>query len=254
MATKKRKTDYDTFSLLLNERHFGFRSIQNISRRTLNHWRKLDHLVDHREKVVSGKPNYFSTLELVWISIISDLREMQIEHTKIKGVKHGLFAPVKASNGKKYPALEYYLMEVFERNVVIYIVLTNTNTLHIVNDLVYVDMLRAGEIENHTLISLNKQVRDTLHEVYKKPDFSEFTGLSIEEIQILGIIRNKAYKYIHITKKNGEIDCLEGTELIAEESRIVDLLKKGEYQNLEIKQHNGKIVSVHRTIRKKITK
>ncbi len=256
MESKQQKIDYDTFSLLLNERHFGMKRIKGVSRRTLTHWRKLDHLIDHREHIISGKPNFFSPIDLVWISIIADLREMSIEHSKIKGAKLGLFTPIKASNSKEYPAIEYYTMEVLQMNVAIYIILTSTNELHILNDLVYVDKLRSGEIENHTAISLNKQIKDTLTDIYKTPNFSEYNGLTTEEIQAIEIIRNKTFKYINITKENekGEIIRLEGTEQILEESKITDLLKKGAYQNLEIKQHNGKVVCINRTIRKKLTK
>jgi len=254
MIIKEEEIDYDTFRLLLNEQHFGVNKIEGVTKRTLNHWRKIGHLEDHREHIISGKPNFFSPLELVWISIISDLREMKIEHSKIKGVKSGLFALVKAENGKEYTALEYYMAQVFEFNVTLYIILSDTNELSILNDMVYIDKIKSGEIENHTAISLNKQIKDTLNEVYIIPEFSDFSDLTVEEIQVLTIIRNKTYKYINITKNNGEITRLEGVEEIKGSPRIEDLIKQRNYQNLEIKQHNGQIVCVYRKIRQKIKK
>ena len=255
MTSIQGTTDYTTYSLLLNKRYFGISKIGNVNRKTLSQWRKQGYLSEHRNKVISGKPNYFSPVELIWISIIADLREMCVEHPRIMGAKEGIFAPVKALDGKKYPALEFYMIEVLEMNVAIYIVLTHTNELHIVNDLVYVDMLKSGALENHILVSLNKQIRDALGVVYHIPDFSEYTGLSTQEIEIMEIIRNKAYKYIKITRQDGGVFRLEGTEQITEDiPKVTDLLKKGAFQHIEIKEHNGQVFCINRTIRKKIVK
>jgi hypothetical protein len=54
-----------------------------------------------------------------------------------------------------------------------------------------------------------------------------------------------------VTKKNGEIDMIEGTERISEKDRIIDILKQHEYQNIEIKQANGKVVLISRTVKQK---
>ncbi|WP_299243108.1 hypothetical protein [uncultured Aquimarina sp.] len=254
MAAKNKNIEYEIFSPLLNDRQFRFGNVDGLTRKSLHRWRKLGHIDDTREIIISGRPAYFSAVELIWISIITDLREMQIEHSKISELKFGLFAPVKAPNGKEYPALEYYMLQVFKKDITIYIVLNKSNELLIINDLIYHDKLKSGEIENHIAISLNKQIKDVLSEIFTIPDSNEFVGLSTQEIQVLQIIRNKTYKYINITKKDGEIKHLEGTEQILEASRITDLLKNGQYQDIEIKQHNGKVVCINRTIKKKITK
>jgi hypothetical protein len=252
MNTKKTTVAYHTYHLLLNQQHFELKHQQRVTTRVLHHWRKKGMLEDRRDKPASGHRNYYSLIDLVWISIIADLRHMQVEIDKIKSGKHGVFAPIKADN-TSCSALEYYIMHIFEYNVPVFIVVTDTDQLLMINDMVYFDKLRSGEIANHIAISLNKQIKDVLSELYITPDFSEFSGLTDKEMQVLYTIRSNTFKYINVTKKNGEITRLEGTEQITKSSRIADLLKKGEYQNLEIKQHNGKIVCINRTIRKKIT-
>ncbi|WP_035085279.1 hypothetical protein [Aquimarina latercula] len=257
MDTEQHSLDYRMYHLLLNEKQFGIKEVGDISKRVLVHWRKTGLLEDHRENQKSGHRNYFSVVDLIWISIIGDLRKMQIEANRIKKCKKGIFAMVKAENGISYPALEYYIAHVIQTNVPVYIILTDTEELLIVNDLVYLDKLKSAEIQNHTAISLNKQIKDTLSDVYEVPDFDEFAGLSIEEIQVLHIIRSKTYKYINITQQDGKITRLEGVEEIDGKFSIDDvkaLLKSGKYQNFEIKQHNGQIVCVQRRERRKVVK
>ncbi len=254
MGSTTNNIDYDTFSLLLNEKQFKLKQVENVSARALTHWRQRGLLEDHSKTFVSGKTVFFSALEIVWISIISDLRDMGVETSSIAKIRVGLFSNIKAANKKEYPALLYYMLEIIERNVSIYIVLTDKNDILMLNDLVYHAELKAGTIENHIAVSLNKQIRESLEEIAAIPNSSEFTGLSMEEIQVLQIVRNKTFKYITITKKDGNITKLESIEQITDKPRIEDILKAGDYQNLEIKQHNGKVVCINRTLRKKIKK
>ncbi|MDC6390407.1 hypothetical protein PP182_17080 [Maribacter sp. PR1] len=86
----------------------------------------------------------------------------------------------------------------------------------------------------------------------KNSNEQEPSGLSLSEIQVLEMIRNKSFLSIKLIIKNGEVDVIEGLERIHTGERIIDMLKQHDFQNLEIKQSNGKIVCVNRIFRKKI--
>ena len=75
--------------------------------------------------------------------------------------------------------------------------------------------------------------------------------LSLEEQQLIQMIRNNKFQSLKVIKKNGKIDMLEGVERIEKRMRIVDVLNQHDYQNIEIKQANGVIVSLKRTVRTK---
>ncbi|QKX05334.1 hypothetical protein HN014_10540 [Aquimarina sp. TRL1] len=250
--TVENKIDYDIYDILLNERQFELRPQKTISSRRLHNWRKIGLLEDNREFSGSGNVNYFSPVDLVWISIIIDLKNLQVAGEKIKNAQKGLFTPVKAGNNKMYPALQYFMTHIFETNTAVYMILNDTQELLILDDKQYFKNLKQGIIENHICIYLNKQIRDTLHDIYTYPDFKDFKGLSSKEIQVLNIIRSKAYKYIKITSSNGEMTRLEGTQRINKEKSLAKILKSGDYQDLEIKQHSGKVVWIDRTVRKKL--
>ena len=76
--------------------------------------------------------------------------------------------------------------------------------------------------------------------------------LSIEETQIIEMIRNEKFQSLKIIKRNGRIDMIEGVERIEEKQRIVDILKQHNYQNIEIKQSDGRIVHINRTVKTKV--
>ena len=77
-------------------------------------------------------------------------------------------------------------------------------------------------------------------------------GLSLEEKQMIEMIRDEKFQSLKITKRNGRIDMIEGVERIEEKQRIVDILKQHNYQNIEIKQSDGRIVHINRTVKTKV--
>jgi uncharacterized protein YkvS len=83
-------------------------------------------------------------------------------------------------------------------------------------------------------------------------DNKPLEDLSLEEKQMIEMIRNKKFQSLKVTKKNGRIDMIEGVERIEERQRIVDILKQHNYQNIEIKQSDGRIVHINRTVKTKV--
>lgn len=81
---------------------------------------------------------------------------------------------------------------------------------------------------------------------------TQTTDLSSEENQIIEMLRHQSFQSLKITKRNGKIDLIEGTERIEGRTRIVDILKEHNYQNIEIKQNDGRVVFINRTIKTKV--
>ena len=76
--------------------------------------------------------------------------------------------------------------------------------------------------------------------------------LSLQEQQLIEMLRNDKFQSLKVTKKNGRIDMLEGIERIEERLRIVDILNQHDYQVIEIKQNDGRIVHINRTVKTKV--
>ena len=250
---KQKVKDYSKQSEALNEQLFEARNIIGTTRMKIYEWRKDGVLDDKRDKSASNTYAKFSPIDVVWIGIINTIRKLRYTRAEMKAFKEIIFNPIKADDNKTYPALEFYLLQILIYNIPVFIVITHTEKgvegLYMLDEKNYFSKITSGEIENHTALLLNKIIQTKLNPIYQLPDFNEFASLTKEEIQAIHTIRNKTFKAIKITTRNGDVTSIESVERIEDLDKIEKLIKKGEYQNLEIKQQDGKIVSAHRTIR-----
>ncbi len=236
----------------LNEQLFEVKDINGITSNDIHRWLRSQ-VIDDKRIATSNKYNCFSPIDVVWIGIINEMKKLRFTHLEMKAFKAVLFADVVAEDKKTYPALEHYLTQILTYNIPVFIVINynkkGVEGIGMMDEKDFFHKLTTGEIVNHTAILLNHIIELLLNPIYTYPEFHEMAGLNEEEKQIFQIIRNKTFKTIRITKKDGNIDSIEGTERIDDADRIAQLLKEGNYQNIEIKQQNGKVVSAHRTIR-----
>jgi hypothetical protein len=249
---ESKKVDFTKESEALNELIFEAKVLQGIGRMTVHSWRKAGVLDDKRDPNASRKWSYFSPLDVIWIGILNEMKKLRLTYAEMIACKKVLFEMVTAEDSREYPALEYYTFLVMLYNQPIYIVIAYENgidAIWMLDEKDYFSKLQTGEIEHHTALCLHKIVKLILDPVYKLPDFSATAGLTDQEAKALEIIRNRTFRSIKITKRDGEIDIIESTERIEDADEIVKLLTEGKYQNIEIKQINGKIASAHRTVR-----
>lgn len=252
-----KQIDFKNHSKALNELIFEAKDLQGISRRTVHSWKQSGVLDDKRDPNALRRWNYFSAIDIIWMGILNEMKQLRFTHTEMKAIKEVLFETLTAEDNKEYPAMEYYTFLVLLYNQPIYIVISydkGIDAIWMLDEKDYFLKLKSGEIENHTALSLHKAIKINLNPVYKLPNFSQTAGLTDDETKILKIIRNKTFKTIKVTKRNGDVDSIEGVERIQDLDKIEKLIESGEYQNMEIKQQNGRIVSAHRTIRTNFTR
>ena len=254
---KTNKIDFTPYSNVLNELIFEAKDLHGITARMLHSWKQSGVIEDKRNPDALRRWNYFSPIDVVWIAILSQMKQLRFTHTEMKACKEVLFEKIRVEDNKEYPALEYYSFRILLYNQPVYIVISYENGIDgiwMLDENDYFLKLKSGEIENHTTISLHKAVKANLTSVYTLPDFRETAGLTNEEVKVLAMIRSRAFRTLKITKKDGEIRIIESTERMEDTNEIAKLLTEGKYQNIEIKQVNGKIVSVHRTTRTHLKK
>ncbi len=252
MTIMSEKIDFTEIHRLLHIKGYGLHHVPQVTPRMIQHWKEAGVLDETREKRTSGVVDHFNSIEILWISLMKEMRDFGIAIPKIKACKDGFFEQVKTQNSDKYTAFELYIQYILIYDIPIYMVLSNNNEFLLLDDKEFFEQMRSGAIKNAIFFLLNQQIRKTLAFIYETPNYSELSDLSEKEIIALQIIRSGTYKSIKIKQKNGEINMVEGVERIEEAVKISKLLRKGKYQNIEIKQSNGKIVCAHRTMRKKL--
>ncbi|QKX04190.1 hypothetical protein HN014_04455 [Aquimarina sp. TRL1] len=249
---KSHQEDFTAHSQALNELIFESKAMVGVNRMTLHTWHLKGILDDKRDPKSANRYNYYSALDVILIGILNQMKTLRFSHAETKACKEAILAPILTKDGKQYPALEYYSFLVLLYNQPIYIVITYNKAMEsvwILDEKDYFSKLKSGEIENHTTLCLHKAIKTNLEPVYNIPDFCKLAGLTDDELKVIEIIRMKEYKTIRVLKKNGEMDCVEGTERIEDAERIEKMLRDGDYQNIEVKQNNDKVTVAHRLVR-----
>ncbi|TGV03581.1 MerR family transcriptional regulator [Flavivirga rizhaonensis] len=245
----KQHPDYTKIAQLLNQQIYSPKYIVGVTKQLLTYWQEKGLLEDKRNQEKGWSK--FSLLDILWMSIILELRSFGLPNDKIKKVRNAFF---EKSTSDKNPELNQLILatiHVITYATPIFLVIDAQGNVSLLNDYDYVNNLKEGTIKNHIVVSLNQTVNENIEPLFSEPNFNTFTGLSKDEIQVLLIIRGKNFQSIKITKKNGEIDMIEGTERISEQNRIIDILKQHDYQDIELKQANGKLVYITRTVKTK---
>ena len=249
---KTNQEDFSKHSQALNELIFETKAMIGVNRMTLHTWRLKGVLDDNRNPEVKDRYNYYSAMDVILIGVLHHMKRFSFSFAELKGCKDALLAPVEATDGNQYPALEFYSFLVLLYNQPIFIIITYNKDIEnvwMLDEKDYFAKLKSGDIEDHIAICLHKVIKTNLDPVYNIPEFCKLAGLTDDELKVIEVIRAKEYKTIRILKKNGEMDCVEGTERTQDEERIQRLLEHGDYQNIEVKRHNGKVVSAHRIVR-----
>ncbi len=214
----------------------------------ITHWQDIGLFEDQRHTDSGWKK--FSLIDILWMGIIIEYRNLGFANERIKPVRKFLFENT-TTEGKSISKLEYSAVQVLAFAKALYLITDVAGNIYLADDYEYVKLLQEGAVTNHIVLSLNQVVKENIAVLFSEPNFNAFAGLNKDEIQVMLILRSESYQSVQVTKKNGEIDMIEGTERISEKDRIIDILKQHEYQNIEIKQANGKVVLISRTVKQK---
>lgn len=243
-------SDLDTLSELLDKKQYSVRHIKGINRSVISFWQDEGLVEDNRAD--GQKWRKFSLTTLLWLAIMFELKEFGLGNPKIKKVKEQLFETITIETGKQLPLIQHGIYQTIVLSKPLFLIIDQKANLQLVNDVAYSKQLRENAIKSHIIIDFNACIKANIPEHYSKPTFSDTPELSPQEAEVLDAVRQKDFQSIKITKKNGEIDMIEGMQRLEGQQKIVDLLKQGKYQNIEVKQSNGKVVCIQRTIRKKL--
>ncbi len=214
----------------------------------ITHWQDIGLFEDQRHTDSGWKK--FSLIDILWMGIIIEYRNLGFANERIKPVRKFLFENTTIESNS-ISKLEYSAVQVLAFAKALYLIADVAGNIYLADDYEYVKLLQEGKVTNHIVLSLNQVVKENIAVLFSEPNFNAFAGLSKDEIQVMLILRSESYQSVQVTKKNGEIDMIEGTERISEKDRIIDILKQHEYQNIEIKQANGKVVLISRTVKQK---
>ncbi len=225
---------------------------QKASYRAINHWEKNGLIDDDRPEGKGWRK--FSIVEMVWISLIAELREFGFPLEKILRVKENLKNKGEVQRDYKvpFPVLEFFIALAYSnKEAVSFLVFSDGNVGYVTNHQYNTSTTIYG-MKNHVRIDLNEIVQRLFPDTDLKPVSRGTFEVFGEEFKLMYMVRMGNYETITVRLKNKKITILEATENMKTDEKILEILRKGSYQDIELKQADGKVVNIKRTIKKKL--
>ena len=197
---------------------------ETISSRVLKHWHDTGILEDNRPKGKGWRK--FSFTEVVWISIVSQLRKFGLDLKKIKKVKEYLDTFNSAENLSKCPLLDFYIAHCMTSTMPIKLLVFDTGEA-LLGRQVAIDLaLQYGFIQDDYIsIDIAKLINKRFQGKKVETDYSNYSLSTIEKEVQQGIYYDDV-KSMTI-KVNGNKDILLTKEHIKySQDEISNLLSK----------------------------
>lgn len=251
-----KKNGRSGISKFLNEKRFTMKDTDS-SYRVINHWFTQGLLGDDVRESDKGWRK-FSVVDLVWLTIIRELREYGLSLEKIKKSYKTAFYDLNTGKNETYELEFAILMAMMKRPI--YGVVFPDGWFEIISDsgIQITNIVYRGDIENLSYISIS--INKCLKRIFPKKDFGPEIDLpnllSKSEENILEVIREGNFDEVSIIFKNGEIDRIDTKETSNKESveKIMNMIQKTKFGDFKIKIQDGQIVFTEANQKKKVIK
>lgn len=208
-----------------------------------------DGLIDEDVRDNKGSWKRFSAKDLLWIKIINKLRWFGLPISSIENVRQFLFTNKHFVDGEYL--FDYVVMLVMTKASISLIVLPDGEA-HLLNQPQLSFSKKYNSLHDFIHISLNQIVREVFHKPELEEKAETAIALSDEEAKLYLLLREGMYSSIEIVMQNGKIERFEAVEDVDTNAKISDLLSSGKYQSINIQQQGGKVVSIKRTVKRKV--
>lgn len=241
-------SDQNTVSSSLNQPKFRISS-DDYSYRLINHW-ESNGLIEPARSEGKGWRKY-SPLDVIWLSIIKNLRSFGFPIDKIHKVRES-FKHVWAKTSVPYPALEYYAAETIYRGHPTYLIIGQDGASSFCFKHEYDISLMLSTFETHIQMSLKHVIKNNFPNLNLKPNPVSDLSVSKKELELFYLLRTGQFDQIKIQLQNGEIHLIESTETYDKLQKYSELIRKSPYQHIEIIVEGNLVKRIRRTEKTKL--
>ena len=239
--------NYISYDAFFNKKQHRLNA-DHISYRVISHWEKVGVITTDRPSGTGWR--MYSFIELVWISVVSELRKFNYPLEKIKAVK-GNFKNLYGEFNTEYAPVEFYAAHVLTFKVPAFILVFQDGKVQVGTNHERTGGLMLNLLDNHLSISLNDILEKLLPTSDLSPIYEKLVSLSNEETEAIFMLRTGNFDSVTIKKTDGRIQRIEASELVNLKRQISDILQDSAYQTIEILQRDGQTRSIRRKTVKK---
>lgn len=200
----------------------------------------------------------FSFKELVYISLLVELKKFGFDHKQIRRLYDSFF------KNPDYDGELGFNKDIADTAIACVFAGIEISVLAFSDGVVYLydptNFLQAGISESSYIrITLNHIVNDILVKIGKEPVYPELTvdnlcstvfesSQTIEEKQVIDLLRSDDYSFIKVKKKDGKINVVyaerdnQGKNTPSSVD-LINTLKESDFQDISITKRDGKIVN-----------
>lgn len=228
---------YDFIEILSKDRFL--KELQQ-SPRVLTHWKQSGIIP---EKSSGKRKKEYSRTELIWLNLVSELRNLGLPIDLIKQLKESI---LDKSEDLEFSIFEYAIIYSIVVEPMILVIEAEGGIPKLLSKSDYKLLLEEADLPIHIHINiLNLCEQEFPNNSFKISFKSPNSNLSEQEITLLYCLRTGDYSEMKIKMKNGEICHIEGHKKHDPSARIMDLIKSHDYQDISIKVSDGKIVCIN---------
>lgn len=225
------------------------------SYRVINHWDEKKLLLDSPDREAGWRK--FSLLDILWISIIRELRSVGLGIPEITTAKHKLFECFSFNESTDTTYFEVFMMLAYTRKADISLIVLPDGNSALTNE---EDLQSAEALFSRYKTFIKISINTLLAEILKNPELGKKNThlLSLDEKQTELLIKpfeNDNLKSANLTYREGK---LEKIDFVYDEqnpedlvTKIHKLLKDKERKEIIIKQEDGGKVTLLRNVSKK---
>ena len=233
---------------LFNEREYTVGDT-DLSYRVINHWDKNNLLPDGVKSTKGWRK--FSFIELVWLKLVTHLRNFGFSLKKISEIKKQVMAYNETND--VYPVLEWPAVQAWRSDISPCLVVLADGSAGVADSL-EIELMKYQKQQDMLLIPL-KSIFTEMGITPKKAALLTPLNLDLKEMDLLSDIKDGKFDTIVVKLKNGKIERLEKTANLGavKESyeKVREIIKAGGYQRIVLETENGRTIKLERTVKEK---
>lgn len=207
-----------------------------ISSRIMNHWQK-EGLLPKNCQETGQKWRAFTLMDLVWVAVLKESRDLGLSIPMIKNVKRALSVSYTQC---EYGEFEFYTALALFQRVPVEVLIFKDGTAEVANSFEIIDSKETYGLPTYISIPINGILQSIFKEQNLQPIYnSNLIALEDKEITVLSKIKSGDYDEITLTLSDSEIVTLKGKNNRKKE--LYKIQNEGGDQDILVKMRNGKI-------------
>ncbi|WP_395093260.1 hypothetical protein ACF3NR_03355 [Vaginella massiliensis] len=212
-----------------------------ISSRIMNHWQEKELLPENCQEA-NQKWRSFTLMDLVWVAVLKELREIEIPIPVIQKIKKSIKT---AYNQCEYGELEFYSALAYFKRMPVELLIFTDGSAEIASTLEVNDSKEQYGLPTNISIPINGILQSIFKDQNLQPIYNSWIDLDENEVKVLEKIKSGEYDEVSLTLQNGKVVKLKGQNNSKKE--LYKIQREGGDQDIMVKMRNGKISHIVQT-------